>query len=669
MVRPWRVGIDTGGTFTDLVALGPHGPIALKVPSCPEDPSRAVVAALAELRRRYPDTPSRCLVVHGSTVATNALLEERTARVALVTNHGFEDLIEIGRQARRDLYALLPSRPSPLVARPDRVGVRERTLAGGDRKLIPEAAELQRVLQAVRRRRPEAIAICLLHSYENPRPERELSRVLRPLSVPVTASHQVAPRFREFERFSTTVANAALLPILQRYLRRLQSRLPADDLWMMQSSGGLTDVAQAARYPVQLVLSGPAGGLHAAERFARAARLPPLVTFDMGGTSTDVGLVQGEARRADQIDIGGRPLMIDAVELHTIGAGGGSLLWKDEAETLRVGPGSSGADPGPACYGKGTEATVTDAHVVLGRLPLTAELGGSIRLQPERSHRAIDRLRQHFGDRKLTRTALAEVVLSITDAAMERAIKTITLERGHDPRDFALFSFGGAGGLHACRLASRLGMREVIVPPSPGAISAYGMALSDARLDQSEAVMKDLTPALVARLRRRAQQLADRAARRLEGGLGRGKVRATAEISCRHEGQSHELRVPLRGRPDTAFLREHRRRYGFVLEDTLVECVALHVSSVRRSGMQTPAAARKRTPGPAPRTATTPLWIGSPPHAVPVPVFARDQLPPGQRLRGPALVLESTATFVVEPGFDLEVDRHHCLRVRKHAPG
>lgn len=423
----WRVGIDTGGTFTDLVALGPDGPVEVKVPSHPQDPSRAVHAALQEFHQRRPDARRAMVVIHGSTVATNALLEQRLGRVVLVTNQGFEDLIEIGRQARDQLYALEPGRAPALVAARDRIGVPERTTATGERQRVPAAVEIEAMIRQVARRSPDAIAIGLLHAYRNPAAEKQIRRALQGLGTPLCTSHEVAPRIREYERLSTTVANAALLPVMQDYLRQLQRRIRGTPLWMMQSSGGLTDMKHASRFPVQLVLSGPAGGLHAAERFAADDSLPPLVTLDMGGTSTDVGLIIQKARRTDQIEPGDRPLMVEAVELHTIGAGGGSQIWLDTAGSLRVGPASSGADPGPACYGRGTVPCVTDAHAVLGRLPLKKPLGGSVQLQPDRSQEALSRLARKLS-RSLKTIELARAVLDITDAAMVRAIKQITLE-------------------------------------------------------------------------------------------------------------------------------------------------------------------------------------------------------------------------------------------------
>ena len=668
-----RVGIDTGGTFTDLVAHGPGLHVAFKVPSTPADPSRAVLHALDELRRRVPDLPERLAVVHGSTVATNCLLEGQGARVVLVTNAGFEDLIEIGRQQRQDLYALNPSRPLPLVARQDRVGVPERTRADGHRDRIPSEGDLGHLLSQVARRRPEAIAIGLLHSYRNPAAERQLEKALRGLGVPLCRSSDVAPRFREYERFSTTVANAALLPVLQGYLERLRRRLPRTDLSVLQSSGGMTSLREASRYPVRLVLSGPAGGLHAAERAAAQARLPPLVTFDMGGTSTDVGLVREGAGRTDQLDLEGRPLLVESMDLETIGAGGGSLLWRDAAGSLRVGPRSAGADPGPACYGRGQLPTVTDAHLVLGRLPLLDKLGGTIELQPKRAQRALQGLAHEF---KTEAVLLAEAALTVADAAMERAIKAMTLERGHDPRAMALFSFGGAGGLHACRLAQRLGIREVLIPPTPGAVSAFGMAVCEARLDLVEGVVQKLDARSEPALRRRGERLLARAKRRFEREMGAVAQQACLDLSCRYAGQSHELRVPFRRDWARRFEDLHEQRFGFRLAGQPREVVALH-ATVLRPGPARPLGPQRKLPRRAPAwqgavRGTAEMWIVSGkrgsrqrPRPRSVPVLERSRLEPGCRVPGPAVVVEETATTILELGFEARVDGHGFLRLRE----
>ena len=672
----WRVGIDTGGTFTDLVALeirargGPASvvvPVVVKVPSTPRAPEAGVLHALRELERRLGERArdAEFEVVHGTTVATNAVLEGRGARVVLVTNRGFEDLIEIGRQARPDLYDLEPQRPEPLVARAHRVGVDERTLAGGERLVPLSPRELARAVRAVARRRPESIAIGLLHSYANPAAERELERALARLAVPISRSSEVAPLMREYERYSTTVANAALAPLCRRYLERLARARPRTKLFVLQSHGGWTGARRAARTPVRFVLSGPAGGLAAAAKRLAARGDAGAVSLDMGGTSTDVGLVLGEPRRTDTVDLAGRPLLVDALEIHSIGAGGGSVIWIDDGGGLRAGPRSAGADPGPACYGRGREPCITDAHVVLGRLPLRDPLGGAIELDAERARAAFTPLARRLRRNSI---AVAAAALDVVDAAMEQAIKRITLERGHDPRDLALFAFGGAGGLHACRLARRLEMRAVVVPPLPGATSAWGMATGDARHSVSQGIVRTLDDAGMRELARVARRVADEAARTFRRELGLGDDRTKMRAACRYLGQSFELEVPFtpaRARLAAAFEREHRRRFGFLLEGAAMQCVALHATASRPSRLGRVRAAAARRPAAraatAARVATAPVRFraGAPPVAT--PVFERARLAAGMRGAGPAIVVEPTATTVVEPGFRFAVDATGCL--------
>ncbi len=656
-----RVGIDTGGTFTDLFALGAGVNVALKVPSTPADPAIAVGRALDELSRRLAELlPSRARptqveldVVHGTTVATNALLEGRGARVVLVTNEGFEDLLEIGRQARPDLYDLLPKRPAPLVLRADRVGVPERTLADGSRLRRPSRVEVAALVRRVRSRRPESLAIGLLHSYAAPAAERALERALKPLRLPISRSSEVAPLFREYERFSTTVANAALVPICRDYLERLAAIRPRTRLFVMQSNGGLTTASAAARTPVRLVLSGPAGGLAAAHARLRAARVEGAIALDVGGTSTDVSLVLRKPEHVDQVELDGRPLLVDALEIHSVGAGGGSLLWIDSGGSLRVGPRSAGADPGPACYGRGREPCLTDAHVVLGRLPLKEKLGGAIELQPWRSHEAIGRLARRLG---VTPLELAAAALDVADAAIEQAVKRVSLARGHDPRELALFAFGGAGGLHACRLARRLQMREVVVPPAPGATSAWGMARSDARFSFAQGLVRvvGVRAPIDAEIEAAMARLARRARHELLHELGPGPLRLERTIACRYRGQSFELEIPFA--PDLArrFEAAHEERFGFRLPGNDVECVALRVAAVRRTAAPRSSAPRSARRGGRRRAVAT---------RGPIRSIARESLRRGARVRGPCIVVEDTATTVVEPGFTLVVDATGCLRI------
>ena len=463
-----RVGVDTGGTFTDLVALDAGQVRLAKVLSTPDDPARAVLAGLSQLVPA--GTP--VALTYSTTVATNALLERRGARVLFFTTAGFEDVLEIGRQARPELYALEPTRPAPVVQRRDRIGVRERITFTGETLQALRPREVGAAVATARRLSPQAIAIGFLHSYANPAHERRLAAALRRAGFLCTASHEISPRHREYERFSTAAINAYVAPKMTHHIARLARDLTGGTFRVMQSNGGALDAATAAREAARTILSGPAAGVVGAQAMAQRAGFTRIITFDMGETSTDVCLVDGDVRRHADCVVGGLPINVPAIDVHTVGAGGGSLAYRDPGGALKVGPESAGAEPGPACYGRGTEPTVTDANLVLGRLG-RGVLAGGIELDARRAERAVSRLARSLG---LSRDAAARGIVSVANAAMERAVRTVSVERGHDPRGYALVAFGGAAALHACELAAGLGMRDVLVPRFPGVLSAWGAA-------------------------------------------------------------------------------------------------------------------------------------------------------------------------------------------------
>jgi len=663
----WRIGIDTGGTFTDLLALGPGETLALKVLTTPRDPSLGVLRALQRFFEMRPGARIPPVgIVHGSTIATNALLENKGCKVAFVTNEGFEDLIEIGRQNRHPLYDLHPRKPAVLVPRDHRIGVGERTLADGTRLTKPSPRELERAWRRIRVLAPDAIAVGFLHSYSNPAAEQEIGRFLsRRGCALVCLSSVVAPRIREFERYSTAIANAFLLPSVQSYLQRLGQAVHPHRLYVMQSSGGLTSAADAASLPVRLVMSGPAGGMAAAERFMKSIRRQPrAVSFDMGGTSTDVGLIDGKLKRTDQIEVGGRPLLVDSIDLVTIGAGGGSILWVDAAGALRVGPVSAGADPGPACYGKALVPCLTDAHVVLGRIPAMTIVGEGLSLHGARSRRALEPLARRLC---CSVDQIAAASLDIADAAMEKAIKKITLERGVDPRELLLFAFGGAGGLHACRLARRLGMLGVVIPPFPGAISAFGMASSDARIDLVQGVVRTLGTSH--RLERgalldlhRVRALLERQGRRrMLDQLGPGGIRIESRLALRYRGQSHELVVPFRKDFAKAFVRLHQRRFGFALDHAFLESVAVETAAIRKITIphSPPEMSQDRRSSRAGLGRTVVETPSGGLRARRIPIYRRVGL--CSPVAGPCILLDPTATVFVEPGFRARPDQGACL--------
>ncbi len=658
---PLLVGIDTGGTFTDLIALH-RGAVHLhKVLSTPDDPSRAVLEGLDQLLATFDDgmprpTPNFTLT-YSSTVATNALLEHKGARVALLTTAGFEDIIEISRQNRPDLYALEPQRAEPLVARRQRIGVRERMLFDGSALQRLSASEVQRVTKLARRN-ADAVAICLLHSYANPAHEQQLAAALRRHDIFVSVSSELVAEYREFERGSTTVINAYIGPVMSRHLERLAVGLGKRRWFVLQSNGGAITPALAAHEAVRTCLSGPAGGVRGAWHVAQALGLDRVITFDMGGTSSDVSLLSGDMPLRHQWEIGGHPVKVPALDIHTVGAGGGSLAYVDAGGALKVGPESAGADPGPACYGRGTRATVTDANAVLQRLAADNFLGGRMKLHVDRSRKAIAALARQIG---LGVEATAEGIVRVVNAGMERALRQVSVERGVDPREHALIAFGGAGGQHACDLAELLGMTTVVIPRHPGVLSALGAASADIQRDYVR-TLRWINPT-TARLRAAAAPLIRRARRDMREQTGtRAKVHIRVSLDMRYIGQAHELAIPLRANPLRDFHSLHERRYGYADRQRDIEVVSLRLSAaVPRpvSGRATALVAIKSAP-----THGRVRWHN---RWWPTQVIRRDSLVPGKHQRGPLLVTEFSATTFVPPGWRLTLGEEGHLVLRHPA--
>src|SRR5216117_882322 len=542
-VQRHRIAIDTGGTFTDCVWVEDGGIKTLKVFSTPEDPSRAIAEALQEI-----GVPAGFTLLHGTTVGTNALLQRRGARVALVTTAGFEDVIEIGRQARPKLYDFFFDRIEPLVPVERRFGIEERTASDGKILLAASRKELAGLLTRLREAQPESIAISLLFSFANPQNESAVAQACRSLALPISVSHEILPEFREYERTSTVVMNAYLQPVVQKYLenlaRRAHSSRGKSNIFLMQSSGGITALTSAAREPVRTVLSGPAGGVVGAAAMARHSGFERIISFDMGGTSTDVALVDREIRTGSQAEIAGFPVGVPMLDIHTEGAGGGSIARFDVAGALRVGPESAGADPGPICYGRGTQPTVTDANLLLGRLQPHAFLGGEFTLDLERTRRMTNEWLKKQNC-SLTLQEFTAGVVRVVNANMEKALRVVSIERGYDPRDFTLVAFGGAGGLHACELAEALAIPRVIVPALPGALSAYGILVSDVVKDYSRTVVWSCSnkPPLQ-KLENEFSLLQRRAATGLREEGWHGKIRLDRGVDIRYRGQGYELNIP-----------------------------------------------------------------------------------------------------------------------------
>jgi len=572
------------------------------------------------------------------------VLERKGARVVLLTTAGFEDLLEIGRQTRPDIYALDPRKRPPLVGSRARHGVAERMTFEGEAIVPLSAAEIGRAGDVVAG--AAAVAICFLHSYANPAHERALADALRSRGIHCSVSHELVAEYREYERLSTTVMNAYVGPVMQRHLLALAAGVGERPLRVMQSSGGAISVATASREAVRTLLSGPAGGVVGAQAAARRVGESRILTLDMGGTSTDVSLVDGEIRRHTEWTIGDLPVKVPAIDIHTVGAGGGSLARIDAGGALKVGPESAGADPGPACYGRGTKPTVTDADLVLGRLVEDAFLGGAMRID---RRRAVDAVSGLAADLELSVEEAAEGIVRVVNAGMERAMRTISVERGLDPREYVLVSFGGAAGMHACELAEGLEMRKVLVPVNPGVLSARGAM--QAPLERSCVQTVRLSDPSAAALESRCAPLCERARRDLASECPEGRARLASSVDLRYAGQSYEITVPLRHDFRRRFDVEHRRLYGYADPARAVEAVNLRVVGVVAARgireVAPPVASPRR------RDRRRLWWRGAWTEAVHVD---RQEMLRGRSLAGPVIVTETSATTVVAPGWSARVE-------------
>ncbi|MDI6854682.1 MAG: hydantoinase/oxoprolinase family protein [Deltaproteobacteria bacterium] len=640
-----RIGIDTGGTFTDFVFLKDGEGRVHKTPSTPDNPLGAILEGLKELR---PEGLDGVELVHGTTVGTNAFLTRRGARVALLATMGFEDVLFIGRQTRAELFSLAPAKPPALLPRERVVGVSERLRADGSVYLPLSADEIARIRREVWKSASESIAVCLLHAYANPSHEKLLAEALADLGAPIYLSSDILPEFREYERTSATVLNAYLAPVLSRYLDDFIRELPSASLFIQQSNGGFLPARRAASLGLATVLSGPAGGVFGAWKLGRALGEERLLTLDMGGTSTDVALIPGEIPFTSEYALEGYPLGIPVMDIHTVGAGGGSIAYRDQGGALRVGPRSAGADPGPACYGRASEVTVTDAQLYLGRLLPQSFLGGRLHLYPEAAAQALTRLAGEFD---VNPRELALGVIRVVNSNMARALTAVSLEKGYDPRDFTLFCFGGAGGLHVCELAEELGVRRIIIPAQAGVLSALGMALAGLRRDLAQTLLRrepelnweHLQPAFAALVERGLADLA-------EDGLPPESFSVSGELDLRYRGQSYTLSVPLSPFFKEDFHRKHRRLYGHAFPDRELEAVVLRAHFLAQEPALPLSNLRPRAKGNIPKLPTRHL-VTLPGGPEEVPVYWRPSLEAGFRFAGPALILEEFATQLVLPGF------------------
>jgi N-methylhydantoinase A len=653
-----RVGVDTGGTFTDFVFEANGRVEVFKLASTPTDPSLAISAGLKQISEKTAVPLKNIEVVHGTTVGTNALLQRRGARTALITSRGFEDVLVIGRQARPELYNLNAVRPAPLVPDDLRFGLRERVTASGEVIESPDEAEISALVESLRKAKVESVAICLLFSFIRPEHEKEMVRALALLHLPLSVSHEILPEYREFERTSTVTINAYLQPLMGNYLKRLATNTPR--LRVMQSSGGSISAAAAADEPVRTILSGPAGGVVGALQAARAAGFDNVITFDMGGTSTDVALCKRDGlRMTNEASVAGLPVAVSVMDIHTVGAGGGSIARVDEGGSLRVGPKSAGADPGPACYGKSLLPTVTDAHLVLGHFGGVGLLGGDFALDENRARLAMDQLAiamSKVARRKVTAIEAGQGVLSVANTNMERALRRISVERGHDSREFALLPFGGAGGLHAVELARALRIPTIIVPKSAGALSALGVLAADVVKDQSRAIMLELSPGVDRELNRNFKELEQNAAESLRReGFAASKQRHERSLAMRYKGQSFELEIKQTGaRLASNFHRAHRERYGYSQESNIVEVVSARVRSIGLVEKLPQRRASGTRKGHAKPSNQVSAYMDG--KKLSVAVYQRDQLRAGMRLRSPCIVTEYSSTTLIPPGALASID-------------
>lgn len=656
------VGIDTGGTFTDFVLIDKGKVIVHKVLSTADNPARAVIQGWRTIIQGTEPVE----VTYGTTVATNALLERKGARVALVTTKGFEDLVEIGRQNRPELYALEPKKIDPLVPRSLRIGVRERVLMDG-RILLPLSnRDLSRAKNLIRKKKSQSVAVCFLHSYRNSLHERKAAVKLRSLGLPISLSHRILPEYREYERLSTTVVNAYVAPVIGDHIRELERNLKKQaarlrgELKVMQSNGGSSTPRGTRKQAVRTLLSGPAGGVVGAYEVARQVGIKKMISLDMGGTSTDVCLVNGEIPLTQEKLVAGIPVKVSMVDIHTVGAGGGSIARLDIGGALKVGPESAGADPGPVCYGKGDEITVTDANLVTGRLDRGRFLGGRMLLDLERTITRMKRLASGIA----TDTATAAWgVLQVVNSNMERAIRAVSVERGMDPKEFTLLAFGGAGGLHAAELVEELRMSHIVIPELPGLLSAWGMARS--------ALAKDFSLSVLERnpnfwgLQRKFSTLVKQGLKEMDQeGLGTRDSKTFLSVGMRYMGQAYEITVPWEKDFIHRFHQLHQTRFGHSDPGKEIEVVTLRV---RIEGKRNVKRAR---PLPKQRGKGRQAFLGFKEvyfseRFVRCPTYQRKGLHPGDRINGPAVIYEFSSTVVVPPGWRAEMDGYRNLHLRR----
>ncbi len=664
------LGVDTGGTFTDFVLFDGKGLLKKwKVLSTPSDPSKAIVTGLKEL---IPDIFSHpnVEIVHGTTVGTNAFLERKGARTCLITTRGFEDVLFIGRQARPSLYDFFCQKPRQIIPRYMVFGINERCNAKGDILVGLDEAELEKCVQFAQKRGAETVAVCLLHSYINPHHEKKIAAHLKTHGIKTFLSSELIPEFREFERTSTTVINAYLGPVVGNYINSLNQKLPKASILIQQSSGGCRPAKGIEEVAVTTILSGPAGGVLAGLELGKSLGLSNILTFDMGGTSTDVSLCPGDLVFTREYTIEGYPINLPVIDVHTVGAGGGSIAWIDKGGLLKVGPQSAGADPGPVCYGKGKDITVTDANLFLGRLKADKFLGGRMTLH---LNEVLERMKELSHKLGLSPEETALGIIKLVNINMVQALRQVSIERGYDPRNFHLVSFGGAAGLHALSVAEELGVSRVIIPEMAGVFSAQGLASSDLVFEASKSLFwcsdKD-EPQLIEQTIEEMER--DLAAQSPFPEETKGQRQRLAYIDARYKGQSFEIMIPYSQNWQNKFHSEHKRLYGYMLPDAPIEITAVRVK------LRIPRDLTGSFFPPTPIPALDSLEkieqsslsgnysdIIFEQGSEKVPVIERRDIPPESSIPGPALVIDDFTTILVMRRWNITLVGGHLLATRE----
>ncbi len=655
------LGIDTGGTFTDFILFDGENVKSYKTLSTPNDPSIAIINGLKKI---IADSDKKVLI-HGSTVATNALLEGKTAKTALVTTQGFEDILEIGRGNRLDLYDIFVDSKPVLIPAELRFSLAERMNKDGEVVISLKDKDIQGLLDKIKMDKSiESIAVCFLFSFKNPGHEEMLGKRLQDLALPISLSSDILPEYREYERMTTTIVNALVSPIMTHYLTNLESKLHNTKIRIMQSNGGAISIGKAKRDAVHTILSGPAGGVLGAFEVAKQSGYTKIITFDMGGTSTDVSLCNGSIQTTSESMINNTPIKIPLIDIHTVGAGGGSIAFIDEGGALCVGPTSAGADAGPICYGKGEQITVTDAHLFLGRLDPEYFLGGHMPLYSERLIKPFEEMSKTLG---ISPVELADGIIRVSNHRMVQAIRLISVERGYDPKDYTLVSFGGAGGLHACELMDDLSIPELIIPENPGLLSATGMILSNVVKDYSQSILLKTELLSTDEWDESFQKLIDRGLfDLLEEGFSREEMIIEKSLDIRYIGQSFELNVPLTDHYLSAFHNRHEQLYNYSNPMKPCELVTIRVKAIGIT--RKPPIREQVIEGSDPKRAfikEKEVIIHG--DLVQAKVYSRDKLKAGNHTYGPAIIAEYSSTTVLLPNYFASMDSYGSLCIQKNS--